>query len=84
MLHGALIGKLLSIPIASKVSKAPTTSCTYSSLPKSAKSHFGCLKPLGVKNNLSEIIFHEDVRSYHEELSKSKSYLKSTVSPFKP
>jgi hypothetical protein len=30
-----------------EVSKAPTTSCTYSSLPKSAKRHFFCLKPLG-------------------------------------
>jgi hypothetical protein len=33
-----------------EVSKAPTTSCAYSSLPKSAKSHFGCLRPLRVNN----------------------------------
>jgi hypothetical protein len=32
-----------------EVSKAPTTSCTYSSLPKSAKSCFGCLRPLEIK-----------------------------------
>jgi hypothetical protein len=32
-----------------EVSKAPTTSCTYNSLPKSAKSRFGCPKPLGNK-----------------------------------
>jgi hypothetical protein len=31
-----------------EVSKAPTTSATYGSLPKSAKSHFGCHCPLGV------------------------------------
>jgi hypothetical protein len=32
-----------------EVSKAPTISCTYNSMPKSAKSHFGYLMPLGVK-----------------------------------
>jgi hypothetical protein len=32
-----------------EVSKAPSTSCTYSCLPKIAESCFGCLRPLGVK-----------------------------------
>jgi hypothetical protein len=36
-----------------EVSKAPTTSYTYNSLPKSAKSHFGYFRPLGI-NNLFE------------------------------
>jgi hypothetical protein len=32
-----------------KVSKYPQTYCVHNILPKSAKSHFGCLRPLGVK-----------------------------------
>jgi hypothetical protein len=32
-----------------KVSKIPKIECTHSGLPKTAKSHFGCLRTLGVK-----------------------------------
>jgi hypothetical protein len=31
-----------------KVSKIPKIECIHSLLPKNAKSHFGCLGPLGV------------------------------------
>jgi hypothetical protein len=31
-----------------KVSKNPKIECIYNGLPKNAKSHFGCLGPLGV------------------------------------
>jgi hypothetical protein len=41
-----------------EVSKAPTTSCNYSSLPKSTKSHFGCHSPLGIKNARKYIFSH--------------------------
>jgi hypothetical protein len=41
-----------------EVSKAPITSCTYSSLSKSVKNRFGCLMPLGV-NNSSKNIVHD-------------------------
>jgi hypothetical protein len=40
-----------------EVSKAPTTSCTYTSLPKSAKSRLGCHSPLGVKDFSKIYIF---------------------------
>jgi hypothetical protein len=33
-----------------KVSKNPQTYYVYNTLPKSAQSHFGCLRPLGIKN----------------------------------
>jgi hypothetical protein len=32
-----------------KVSKIPKIECTHGGLPKTAKSHFGCLRTLGVK-----------------------------------
>jgi hypothetical protein len=38
---------------AKKVSKIPKIECIHSGLPKTAKSHFGCLDPLGVKWVLS-------------------------------
>jgi hypothetical protein len=33
---------------AQKVSKIPKIECTHGGLPKTAKSHFGCLRTLGV------------------------------------
>jgi hypothetical protein len=44
-----------------KVLRASTTSCTYGSLPKSAKSaksRFGCLRLLGVKRILKNYHFY--------------------------
>jgi hypothetical protein len=48
-----------------EVSKAPTTSSIYSSLLKSAKSHFGCHCSLGVnyKNNCLFIQKKDNVES---------------------
>jgi hypothetical protein len=43
-----LIGKLPSISTSKKVSKIPKIECIHSGLPKTAKSHFGRLGPLGV------------------------------------
>jgi hypothetical protein len=37
-----------------KISRTPQSICSCSSLPKSAKSHFGCLGCLGVKNSTAE------------------------------
>jgi hypothetical protein len=36
---------------AKKVSKIPKIECIHSGLPKTAKSHFGCFGPLGVKHS---------------------------------
>jgi hypothetical protein len=38
-----------------KISRTPQSICSCSSLPKSAKSHFGCLGCLGVKVTLLNI-----------------------------
>jgi hypothetical protein len=46
-----LIGKLPSIPTASRSFKCPTTLGTYGSLPKNGKGRFGFLSPLGVKES---------------------------------
>jgi hypothetical protein len=44
-----------------KVSKNPQTYCVYNTLPKSAKSHFGCLRSLGVKQY--NILINYELRS---------------------
>jgi hypothetical protein len=35
-----------------KVSKNPQVYCVHNTLPKSAKSHFGCLRPVGVQKKI--------------------------------
>jgi hypothetical protein len=39
-----------------KVSKIPKIECTHGGLPKIAKSHFGCLRTLGVKKRCYDAI----------------------------
>jgi hypothetical protein len=56
-----LIGKLQSISTSKKSfsynpylqAKISKIECIHSGLPKTAKSHFGCLGPLRVKNDTS-------------------------------
>jgi hypothetical protein len=53
-----LIGKLPSISTGTKVSKIPKIECTHGGLPKTAKSHFGCFRTLGVKESCSLLLTH--------------------------
>jgi hypothetical protein len=46
-----LIGKLHPYLGPQKVSKNPQTYFVYNTLPKSPKSHFDCLRPLGDKDH---------------------------------
>jgi hypothetical protein len=48
-----LLQSLFQCASSQKNPKNPKIYCIYSSLPKNAKSHFGYLSPLGVKQCLS-------------------------------
>jgi hypothetical protein len=39
-------------PQVCKISSTPSINCIQNTLPKSGKSHFGCLRPLGLKLNV--------------------------------
>jgi hypothetical protein len=52
MLHGAAHWKAtIHIFKQKKFQKFQKIECIHSGLPKTAKSHFGCLGPLGVNTN---------------------------------
>jgi hypothetical protein len=48
-----------------KVSKIPKIECTHGGLPKTAKSHFGCLRTLGVK--VSESFLYDPTRCFFQK-----------------
>jgi hypothetical protein len=68
-----------------KVSKFPKIECIHSRVPKNAKSHFGCLGPLGVniiskKKNLLHFFWHFCIEAYFDnKMSETDSYLPLTI-----
>jgi hypothetical protein len=53
-LHGAAHWKATIHIYKQKNSKIPKIECIHSGLPKTAKSHFGCLGLLGVNHTISK------------------------------